>query len=228
MCGAVDGKGEGGTHGGAEEGKEGPLSLLEILVRVCLEVEGGLASLLVRGCLDLDLELCHDLLHDLAEGSRFAVLAGGGEVDGGEGEGLGDLVRMDGRGLDAGADGAAPRGCGRLVGGGGGGGEGGEGVVGGGVDGLSDGGGRLGEDRGGLVERREWVRGTFELVVPSLQGEGPSGGSACGCVDRAGGTGADLKISSHCGRRDGCPESDEPLTGERPGRRAVGRVEVLE
>ena len=44
-------------------------------------MKSSLASLLVGGSFDLDLVVCHNLLHDLTEGSGFAIFACRRKVD---------------------------------------------------------------------------------------------------------------------------------------------------
>lgn len=89
------------TYDRAKERNQAPLSLLEFLLRVRLEMERSLLSPLVRRRLNLNLELVHDLLHDITKSRRLAIPSGRGKVDRGESEGLGRLSVLDDGGLDA-------------------------------------------------------------------------------------------------------------------------------
>ena len=73
------------TYDWTKKSKETFLCLVKFLLSICLDVEGGLASLLVGGGVDFNLVFCHDLLHDLSESSGLSVLAGA-KIDGREGE----------------------------------------------------------------------------------------------------------------------------------------------
>ena len=74
------------TYDRTKKSKKAFLCLVEFLLGICLDVKGGLTSLLVGRGFDFDLVLCHDLLHDPSESSGLSVLAGAGEVDGRDGE----------------------------------------------------------------------------------------------------------------------------------------------
>ena len=152
------------TYDGAEEREQAALCLVQLLPGICLEVKGRLARTLVRGRVELDLVLCHDLSRDISKRGRLAVLARGGEVDGREHEGVRDDGLLGGHGLDARACARAPRGsdglC-RLRRRG----EGRERLLRLGVD-VAVGRGRSGFDRGVFDEAWERVRSTFEFVPP--------------------------------------------------------------
>ena len=154
------------TYDGAEQREEAALGLVELLPGVGFEVERGLARLLVRGRVQLDLVVGHDLLRDVAQRRRLAVLAAGGEVDGREHERVRHLGLLRRRGLDARACVRAPRRRGGSLGRLRGWREGREGLLRVGVDGAV---GRratgLG-DRGVVDKAGERVRCALELVPP--------------------------------------------------------------
>lgn len=64
-------------------------------------MESRLSIFLVRGGLNLDLILCHNLLHDFAERRGLPIPRSGGEVDGREGKAVRDDVLLLSSGLDA-------------------------------------------------------------------------------------------------------------------------------
>jgi len=70
----------------AQRRQKTTLALLEFLPRLRLEMERGLASLLVGGSFDLDFVICHNLFHDFTECSGSAISACRRKVDRRQGE----------------------------------------------------------------------------------------------------------------------------------------------
>lgn len=87
------------------------LSLLELLLRIRLEMKRGLAGLLVGGSLDPDLVICHNLLHDLAKGRRPAIFTGRRKVDRRQSE---RFCRLRGLRCETRACGRTPSRCNRF------------------------------------------------------------------------------------------------------------------
>src|SRR6266404_611218 len=69
------------AYHGAKIRKQVTLSFLELLLRIRLKMKCGLAGLLIGGSLDPDLVVCHNVLHNLAEGSRPAIFTCRRKVD---------------------------------------------------------------------------------------------------------------------------------------------------
>lgn len=101
------------TYDWTQQCQQCSLGLVEFLLRLGLHVEGHLASLLITGSFKLDFVLCHNLLHDLTQGSGFAILASTGQVDRRQRKRVSEDWSLGDR-LDARAIGRAPR---RLGGG---------------------------------------------------------------------------------------------------------------
>lgn len=69
------------TYDRAERGQQIPAGLEQVLLGLSLEMESSLSSPLIGRSLDFDLVLCHYALHDLAQVSRFAILASTGQIN---------------------------------------------------------------------------------------------------------------------------------------------------
>ncbi len=120
--------------------------------------------LLVRGRVEFNLVLGHNLPHHFTEGRGLPILASGGEIDGREDEGVRDDGLLRGRGLDARASIGTPgrsRGLVTELDGG----QRREGLLGVGVDGAA-GRGSTGLDRGVVDQTGERVGCAFEFVPP--------------------------------------------------------------
>lgn len=154
----------GKTYDRTEQSEEALLRPLELLLGVGLEIERGLVRLLVRGRVEFNLVLGHNLPHHFTEGRGLAILAGGGEIDRREDEGVRDDGLLRGRGLDARTSIGTPGRGGGLVteldGG-----QRREGLLGVGVDGTTGrGSARL--NRSVVDQTGERVGGAFEFVPP--------------------------------------------------------------
>jgi hypothetical protein len=93
---------------GAKSCQQVTLSLLELLLRIRLEMKRGLAGLLVGGSFDPDLVICHNLLHDLTKSRRLAISTCRGKVDRRQSERFCHLSSLD---CKTGAGGSAPSRC---------------------------------------------------------------------------------------------------------------------
>jgi hypothetical protein len=78
------------THDGTDERQKTAFSLVKILLRFRLQMEGCLTGALIGAGFDLDLILCNDLFDDFSESCRLSILSRAGQINCSEVEGIGE------------------------------------------------------------------------------------------------------------------------------------------